>query len=69
MAFEVNVQLPVRQGRIACPAKRRRIDPAICLACTKLTSMTRDADDIKYVLCRPWVAGNARWSSAREPRT
>ena len=65
MAFQLNVQLPVRQGRIACPAKRGRLNPATCLTCTKLISVTRDQGDIKQVRCRPWVAGNVRWSAAR----
>lgn len=64
MAFQLNVQLLVREGRIACPAKHGRINPATCLTCTKLISVTRNPDDIEHVRCRPWATGNVRWSAA-----
>jgi hypothetical protein len=64
MAFQFEVHLPVRDGRISCPVRRQQIDAAGCLSCRRLVSVTRRGD-AEQVNCRPWTASNARWSVLR----
>jgi hypothetical protein len=64
VGFKLQVHLPVRYGRVSCPAKRGHIDPEACLSCPRLVNVTRRTR-IEHVSCRPYAACNTRWSALR----
>jgi hypothetical protein len=64
MAFEFTTHLPVNQGLISCPARRRQVNVETCLSCRRLMKVRRGAGSAE-VSCRPWLAGTARWSILR----